>query len=125
MQVQPVGAFATKGAAPGYMLSKLILSAVLKLEGYGFRVLGCTCDGATTNKSMWREFGIGKPEDGTKVTKFKVGITFEIILCISDLVFMLHYYCVCFRSSIPVMLPGVFIFFQIFLTQLNASEIIY
>jgi hypothetical protein len=40
-------------------LAKLIIRAVLRLENAGLRVSGITCDGSSSNKNMWKEFGIG------------------------------------------------------------------
>jgi len=58
LKVQPVGAFATKGAAKGHVLAKIISECILRLENSGAEVLNVVCDGATTNKAFWTELGI-------------------------------------------------------------------
>lgn len=55
---QTIGCFGAKGATGGTTLAKLILQAILLLEKSGAKVDGIICDGATTNRKMWREFGI-------------------------------------------------------------------
>ncbi|ODN01854.1 Transposable element P transposase [Orchesella cincta] len=51
---QPIACFATRGAAPGNILAKMLISAIK----VGLQVVGFVSDGAATNKSMWRELGI-------------------------------------------------------------------
>lgn len=46
----------------GVDLSQLVLKAILLLEDARLQVLGLTCDGASTNKTMFRLLGI----NGTK-----------------------------------------------------------
>ncbi|ODM89329.1 Transposable element P transposase [Orchesella cincta] len=67
LQTQPVASFATRGAAPGNMLVKIILSCIIKLEKVGCEVVGVVSDGATSNKSMWRELGITTKRGGSIV----------------------------------------------------------
>jgi len=57
-QVQPIAAFATKGAASAHALSILVCEAISRLERAGAEVLSLVCDGATTNKQFWKELGI-------------------------------------------------------------------
>jgi hypothetical protein len=53
------------------VLEKIILEAILKLEGVGAQVLCVVCDGAKPNKSFWRLLGLsGKLGDvNNKVLK--------------------------------------------------------
>ncbi|KAH7979126.1 hypothetical protein HPB49_008288 [Dermacentor silvarum] len=53
---QPVGVFASRGAAKG--LSQLVLQAIVMLENAGAIVDGIVCDGASTNRKMWTELGV-------------------------------------------------------------------
>jgi len=62
--VQPVAAFATKGAAKGPAIAKIIMECVHRLEEVGAEVLTVVCDGATTNKAFWTGMGVN-----TKVNK--------------------------------------------------------
>jgi hypothetical protein len=43
--VQPIAIFATKGAASGHIISRLLLKAIVALETFGARVTSVTCDG--------------------------------------------------------------------------------
>ncbi|XP_063215925.1 uncharacterized protein LOC134538424 [Bacillus rossius redtenbacheri] len=56
---QVVGVYLTKNAAPGNVLTNLVLDAIVKLDAAGLFVDCVVCDGATTNRSMWKKFGIG------------------------------------------------------------------
>ncbi|KAH7934718.1 hypothetical protein HPB51_028915 [Rhipicephalus microplus] len=56
--VQPIASFATRGAAPGRILARLILSAVLQLHKHNASVLAVVSDGAGNNRSMWTTLGI-------------------------------------------------------------------
>jgi len=42
----------------GVDLSQLPIKAILFLEDAGLQVLGVTCDGASTNKTMFKNLGI-------------------------------------------------------------------
>jgi len=42
----------------GVDLSQLLIKAILLLEDAGLQVLGVTCDGASTNKTMFKTLGI-------------------------------------------------------------------
>jgi hypothetical protein len=55
---QPVAVYASKGPTKGDMLAKLILKIICKLEDVGAYVDGIICDGATTNRKMWKIFGV-------------------------------------------------------------------
>lgn len=56
--VQPVASFATRGAAPGIVLSKMVLESVLQLEHHGASIIAVVSDGAGSNHSMWTHLGI-------------------------------------------------------------------
>lgn len=67
--VQPIAVFATKGAAPGHVISRLLMKAIVALEAVGARVTSVTCDGAQPNKSAWTDCGIsGSPDENGKVS---------------------------------------------------------
>lgn len=55
---QPIGVFATKGAAPCQIMAKLIVSAILAVEKHGGIVNALVCDGAQNNRGIWKIFGI-------------------------------------------------------------------
>lgn len=42
----------------GVDLVQLVLKAILLLENAGLQVLGLTCDGTSTNKTMWKVLGV-------------------------------------------------------------------
>ncbi|XP_077564453.1 uncharacterized protein LOC144179904 [Haemaphysalis longicornis] len=63
--VQPIASFATKGAAPGKVLSELVLRAVLELHKSNASVLPIISDGAGNNRSMWTQLGISGKLDST------------------------------------------------------------
>lgn len=67
--VQPIGSFGSRGAASGEDLFRLLLSALIQLEGRGARVLAVVSDGAQSNKAMWKLAGVGvaKAKDGGEV----------------------------------------------------------
>lgn len=56
--LQPIAVFASKGPTKGTVLSQLVLQCILKLEEAGVHIDGIVCDGATTNRTMWKNFGI-------------------------------------------------------------------
>ncbi|KAG0443013.1 hypothetical protein HPB47_015378 [Ixodes persulcatus] len=56
--VQPIASFASKGAAPGHILAKLVLNAIIQLHKHNAFVLAVVSDGAGSNKSMWTKLGI-------------------------------------------------------------------
>lgn len=55
---QILGVFASRGNVKAPLLSKIILEATLLAENAGLRVDYVTCDGASWNRAMWRQFGI-------------------------------------------------------------------
>lgn len=55
---QPIATFPCKSSTPGVVLAQLVLQAIIQLENAGAFVDGIICDGATTNRKMWEEFGI-------------------------------------------------------------------
>ncbi|KAK7571122.1 hypothetical protein V9T40_014726 [Parthenolecanium corni] len=57
---QTVGAFLSKGAAPGDVLHNIILEAIVRLENINFHVDYVTSDGATWNRAMWKYFGVSE-----------------------------------------------------------------
>ena len=71
--IQPIAVFATKGAAPGHIISTLLIKAIVELETFGARVTSVTCDGAQTNKSAWKDCGI----DGTRDEKGAISCSME------------------------------------------------
>lgn len=56
--VQPIAAFATKGAAPGKILAELVLEAVVRLHKHNATVISIVSDGAGNNRSMWQQLGV-------------------------------------------------------------------
>ena len=65
--IQPIGVFATKGAAPGEMLHNLLMRAITALYEHGTIVKSVVCDGAQTNKQLTALCGIsGKIEEGAQ-----------------------------------------------------------
>lgn len=48
--VQPVASFATRGAAPGFVLAKLVLECVIELERHNALVIAVVSDGAGNNQ---------------------------------------------------------------------------
>lgn len=56
--VQPIASYATKGAAPGWVLAKMVVNSVLQLQQHGAHVLAVISDGAGNNKSMWKHLGV-------------------------------------------------------------------
>jgi len=42
----------------GVELSKLIVKAILLMEDAGTHVVGITCDGTSTNRTMWNSLGV-------------------------------------------------------------------
>lgn len=63
---QPIGCFASKGAAKGVVLAKLILQAIILFEKAGVKVVGIICDGAKANQKMRSEFGISGKRHATR-----------------------------------------------------------
>lgn len=55
---QPVAVQAAKGPTKRTCLSHLIIQVINQLEKSGAIIEGLVCDGATTNRKMWSEFGI-------------------------------------------------------------------
>lgn len=55
---QILSAFASRGNERVYLLSKIILEAVVLSEKAGLKVDYVTCDGASWNRAMWHQFGI-------------------------------------------------------------------
>ncbi|XP_060855841.1 uncharacterized protein LOC132933592 [Metopolophium dirhodum] len=64
--VQPITVFASAGPVKGVELSKLIVKAILLMEDAGAHVVGITCDGASTNRTMWNSLGVSAKKDNFK-----------------------------------------------------------
>jgi hypothetical protein len=56
--VQPIAVFSAKNALPGAALHKIIRERIVLLENAGAKVMAVVGDGAQTNKTMWRLFGL-------------------------------------------------------------------
>lgn len=56
--LQPVAVFASKGPTRGTLLAQLLLQCIVRLEQAGVLVDGVVCDGASTNRAMWKDLGI-------------------------------------------------------------------
>ncbi|EEC05046.1 hypothetical protein IscW_ISCW004549, partial [Ixodes scapularis] len=54
------------GLTKGTVLAQLILKAVLLLEDAGAFMDAIVCDGAATNRSMWKQFGVTGELEGAK-----------------------------------------------------------
>ena len=61
--VQPFGVFAASKALPGEKIFSLLMKAVILLEHSGATVSAVVCDGAQTNKTVWKHCGIGVDKD--------------------------------------------------------------
>lgn len=62
--IRPIASFATNNPAPGAILARLVLQAIMKLKIYNVIVVAVISVGATTKKSIWSCFEIsGKLED--------------------------------------------------------------
>ncbi|KAH7964989.1 hypothetical protein HPB49_002734 [Dermacentor silvarum] len=62
---QPVAVFASKNATRGTVLCQLLLQAIVLLEEAGAIIDGVVCDGASTNRTMWKHLGVsGDMEKG-------------------------------------------------------------
>lgn len=55
---QPIGMFGAKGGTNTNVLAALLLQAIVQVEDAGGKVDAFISDGASTNRSMWTEFGI-------------------------------------------------------------------
>lgn len=55
--MQTIGSFCSLGTTPTFILSKLIVQAIILLENCGALVDGIVCDGATTNRAALGTFG--------------------------------------------------------------------
>ncbi|KAH7935319.1 hypothetical protein HPB52_005744 [Rhipicephalus sanguineus] len=55
---QPVAVFASKNATRGTVLYQLLLQTIVLLEEAGVFIDGVVCDGASTNRTMWKHLGI-------------------------------------------------------------------
>lgn len=62
--IQIIGVFATQNNMDGIMLAKVLLEAIILTEQSGLFVDTITGDGASWNRSMWKEFGIGVTKEG-------------------------------------------------------------
>ncbi|CAH1720618.1 unnamed protein product [Aphis gossypii] len=64
--VQPIAVFASAGPVKGIELSKLVVKAILLMEDAGAHVVGITCDGASTNRTMWNSLGVSAKKQDFK-----------------------------------------------------------
>jgi len=48
------------------MIAQLVLRAISSLENIGIYVNGIICDGATTNRKMWKELGIDSSKNNLR-----------------------------------------------------------
>ncbi|KAH8018262.1 hypothetical protein HPB51_000873 [Rhipicephalus microplus] len=55
---QSIAVFASKGPTKATVLAQLVLKAITLLEEAGAYVDAIVSDGATTNRSMWKHFGV-------------------------------------------------------------------
>jgi hypothetical protein len=66
--VQPIAVSATKEAAPGHIISRLLLMAIVALEIFGARVSSVACYGAQMNLNAWADCGIfGTPNENGQI----------------------------------------------------------
>lgn len=63
---QPIAVFASKDPIKGKVIAQLVLKAIFLLEEAGALVDGLVCDGAATNRLMWKEFGVTGALHNTK-----------------------------------------------------------
>lgn len=56
--LQPVAVFVSKGSTKGTLLAQLLIQCIVHLEKAGLFVDGIVCDGASTNRAMWKQLGI-------------------------------------------------------------------
>ncbi|KAH6945673.1 hypothetical protein HPB50_009587 [Hyalomma asiaticum] len=56
--LQPVAVFASKGPTKGTLSAQLLLQCIVRLEQAGVIIDGVVCDGASTNRAMWKAFGV-------------------------------------------------------------------
>lgn len=64
---QHIGVFASTGPTKGVTLAQLVVQAIFSIEQAGAYVDGLVCDGTSTNRKMWSEFGVsGKKQPGDK-----------------------------------------------------------
>lgn len=65
---QPIGVFATQGAAPCEIMAKLIVTAIIAVEKHGGIIDALVCDGAQNNRGIWKIFGIEAKPVKNKLT---------------------------------------------------------
>jgi hypothetical protein len=66
--VQPFGVFASAGAASGDDLHRLVITAIIRLEARGVRVLAAVSDSASTNMKFWKLIGASVEKKGDEET---------------------------------------------------------
>ena len=71
--IKPIAVLATKGAAPGYVILRLLAKAIVVLEAAFARVTSVTCDGAQTNNRVWADCKIC----GKRVKDGKISCSME------------------------------------------------
>lgn len=63
---QPIAVFTSKNAVHGEELAKIVIKAICMLENAGAIIHGVVSDGASTNRKMWKHFGIDASQDNLK-----------------------------------------------------------
>lgn len=67
--IQPIALFATKNAASGSQLYKIVLKAMILIEEANARLLTTVCDGSQSNNAMWNLCGISGSNTDTSTIK--------------------------------------------------------
>lgn len=70
--IQPIAVFAAKGAAPGELLHELVTKAIVALKSHGAIVTSLVCDGAQSNKSFMKLFGVTGKLNSDLESTFKI-----------------------------------------------------
>lgn len=81
---QPIGMFAAKGATKSMELARLIISAIIAVDKAGAKVAGLVCDGAQTNRGVWKQFGLNGSLENTTNSFPSPGDKERPIFVISD-----------------------------------------
>lgn len=100
--IQPFGVFASRGAAPAPDLHRLLMAAIIKLQTHGAIVMAVVCDGAQSNKGLWKLADIGINVKDGRISNSIMNPTFDnrrifflqdpphIIKCIRNQMFSHH-----------------------------------
>ena len=68
---QPIGIFTSKNSTPSSQLAQLIVTAIIAVEKAGGKVMALVCDGAKTNRGIWKHFGINGKVNEDVVCSFE------------------------------------------------------